>query len=234
MKIKFFMMFLALQSTAQSTIKGTPFTLLESARQRKDPALKTIENHIEKIKDLGVDLNTPVQEYLSNAKTPAEHLVSLFFSSKYSSDYSWKDTRKKAADKAAKLKDLGVDLNTPLKQKEEGSTEEKLVYRLYSNLSIDALEKELKSKKALVAQEEGEKAPSKKVKTDDFNPDHFFVSERMYEKNIFKNPDGSVTLEQKERVTLFPKNQEKKEKWSEIKEEDKAPGKRSYEDRHLD
>jgi hypothetical protein len=81
MKIKLFMMLLALQFTAQAA-PDTPATLLQSALQNtvcpNDHAL--LKNCIRKLEDLGIDLNTPVLQYRSDCKTPAEELISLFFS----------------------------------------------------------------------------------------------------------------------------------------------------------
>jgi len=65
---------------------------------------------------------------------------------------------------------------------------------------------------------------------DSFNPDRFFVSERISEKNIFKHSDGSVPLEQNAGVILLPEKQERKEELPEMNEEESVSLKRRHPD----
>ena len=155
---------------------------------------------IKKLRELKIDVSsTFIHKNVENADTLPERFV-YYLVDKNTNDADL------VAGQIKKLKELDIYLNTPLKKTEEGTIEEKLVYRLHKNLSIDVLVQELNKKRAPLAQEEVEKGPSKKVKQDD------------------------SVCEQKEGVVLLPEKQERKEELPEINEEESVSPKRRHPD----
>jgi hypothetical protein len=209
--------------------------------RRDESATRITARKLAKIKELGIDPRTSIVEKGSPISNLSEEYVFYLVYIPHFVDYPER--------KIKKLKELDIDLNTPLKKTEEGTIEEKLVYRLHNNLSIDVLVQELNKKRAPLAQEEVEKGPSKKVKQDDsvceqkegvvLLPEKQERKEELPEINeeeVEKGPskkvkqDDSVPLEQNAGVILLPEKQERKEELPEMNEEENGSPKRRHPD----